>query len=75
MKIVNFRFAEEDITCQFSEDLDEENVNELCDSIQSYMDGFIGDDEYNPMDVLNAVLSESGMNYKIIDYDYVVFVE
>ena len=74
--VVNFRFAETDVICRFVEELDEDKVNELCDSIQSYMDGFIGDNEYSPIDVLHTVLSESGLgDYEIIDPEYIVFVE
>ena len=76
MNIVDFRFAETNVICKFTEELDGDKVNELCDSIQSYMDSCIGDDEYSPIDVLHTVLSESGLgDYEIIDPEYVVFVE
>ena len=75
MYIIDFRFAYENVLCEVTADIDEEKINELQDSMQSYMDNVIGEGSYSPTEVVDAVMKESGLNYRILCYDRIIFVE
>lgn len=79
MSIIDFRFEEENVICEVKPDIDEDKVEELMDSMTSYMDG-LNEEEYQyegktPLEITETVMSQSGLEYKIIESDYCIFVE
>lgn len=76
MSVIDFRFEEENVVCEVKPDIDEDKVEELMDSMGSYLDS-LGDDNdgKTPIEITETVMSESGLEYRIIEFDYCVFVE
>ena len=79
MSLIDFRFEEENVICEVKPDIDEDKVEELMDSMTSYMDS-LNEEEYQyegktPIEITETVLSQSGLEYKIIESDYCIFVE
>lgn len=79
MSVIDFRFEEENVVCEVKPDIDEDKVEELMDSMTSYMDG-LNEEEYRyggktPIEITETVMSESGLGYRIIESDYCIFVE
>lgn len=79
MSVIDFRFEEENVICEVKPDIDEDKVEELMDSITSYLDG-LNEEEYQyegktPLEITENVMSESGLKYRIIESDYCIFVE
>ena len=79
MSVIDFRFEEENVICEVKPDIDEDKVEELMDSMTSYMDG-LNEEEYQyegktPIEITETVMSQSGLEYRIIESDYCIFVE
>ena len=79
MSVIDFRFEEENVICEVKPDIDEDKVEELMDSMTSYMDS-LNEEEYQyegktPIEITETVMSQSGLEYRIIESDYCVFVE
>ena len=79
MSVVDFRFEEENVICEVNPDIDEDKVEELMDSMTSYMDS-LNEEEYQyegktPIEITETVMSQSGLEYRIIESDYCIFVE
>lgn len=79
MSVIDFRFEEENVICEVNPDIDEDKVEELMDSMTSYMDS-LNEEEYQyegktPIEITETVMSESGLEYRIIESDYCIFVE
>lgn len=79
MSVIDFRFEEENVICEVKPDIDEDKVEELMDSMGSYLDS-LNEEEYQyegktPIEITETVMSESGLKYRIIESDYYVFVE
>ena len=79
MSVIDFRFEEENVICEVKPDIDEDKVEELMDSMTSYLDG-LNEEEYQyegktPLEITETVMSESGLEYRIIESDYCIFVE
>ena len=79
MSVIDFRFEEENVICEVKPDIDEDKVEELMDSMTSYLDG-LNEEEYQyegktPLEITKTVMSQSGLEYRIIESDYCIFVE
>lgn len=79
MSVIDFRFEEENVICEVKPDIDEDKVEELMDSMMSYMDS-LNEEEYQydgktPIEITETVMSQSGLEYRIIESDYCIFVE
>lgn len=79
MSVIDFRFEEENVICEVKPDIDEGKVEELMDSMTSYMDS-LNEEEYQyegktPIEITETVMSQSGLEYRIIESDYCIFVE
>lgn len=79
MSVIDFRFEEENVTCEVKPDIDEDKVEELMDSMTSYLDG-LNEEEYQyegktPIEITETIMSQSGLEYRIIESDYCIFVE
>lgn len=79
MSIIDFRFEEENVICEVKPDIDEEKVEELQDSVMSYLDS-LNEEEHKydgktPIEIIETVMSQSGLAYGIIEPDYCIFVE
>lgn len=79
MSVIDFRFEEENVICEVKPDINEDKVEELMDSMTSYLDS-LNEEEYQyegktPIEITETVMSESGLEYRIIESDYCVFVE
>ena len=79
MSVIDFRFEEENVICEVNPDIDEDKVEELMDSMTSYMDS-LNEEEYQyegktPIEITETVMSQSGLEYRIIESDYCIFVE
>lgn len=79
MSIIDFRFEEEDVICEVKPDIGEDKVEELMDSMTSYMDS-LNEEKYQyegktPIEITEIVMSQSGLEYRIIESDYCIFVE
>ena len=79
MSVIDFRFEEENVVCEVKPDIDEDKVEELMDSMTSYLDG-LNEEEYQyegktPIEITETVMSQSGLEYRIIESDYCIFVE
>lgn len=79
MSVIDFRFEEENVICEVKPDIDEDKVEELMDSMTSYLDS-LNEEEYQyegktPIEITDAVMSQSGLEYRIIESDYCIFVE
>ena len=76
MSVIDFRFEEENVVCEVKPDIDEDKVEELCDSMMSYLDGLGDDDDgKTPLEITDTVMSQSGLEYRIVESDYCIFVE
>lgn len=79
MSVIDFRFEEENVICEVKPDIDEDKIEELWDSIASYLDGL--DEERGqyggktPIEIIETVMSQSGLKYRIVESDYCIFVE
>lgn len=79
MSVIDFRFEEENVICEVKPDIDEDKVEELMDSMGSYLDS-LNEEEYQydgktPIEITETVMSLSGLEYRIIESDYCIFVE
>jgi hypothetical protein len=79
MSVIDFRLEEENVICEVKPDIDEDKVEELMDSMASYMDG-LNEEEYQyegktPIEITETVMSQSELEYRIIESDYCIFVE
>lgn len=79
MSVIDFRFEEENVICEVKPDIDEDKVEELMDSMASYLDG-LNEEEYQyegktPIEITETIMSQSGLEYRIIESDYCIFVE
>lgn len=79
MSVIDFRFEEENVVCEVKPDIDEDKVEELCDSMTSYLDS-LNEEEYQyegktPIEITETVMSQSGLEYRILESDYCIFVE
>lgn len=79
MSVIDFRFEEENVICEVKPNIDEDKVEELMDSMTSYLDG-LNEEEYQyesktPLEITETVMSLSGLEYRIIESDYCIFVE
>ena len=76
MSVIDFRFEEESVICEVKKDIDEDKVEELCDSMMSYLDSLGDDDDgKTPIEITETVMLLSGLEYRIIESDYCIFVE
>lgn len=79
MSVIDFRFEEENVICEVKPDIDEDKVEELADSMMSYLDS-LNEEEYQyegktSLEITETVMSQSGLEYRIIESDYCIFVE
>lgn len=79
MSVIDFRFEEENVICEVKPDIDEDKVEELMDSMMSYMDS-LNEEEHQyegktPIELTDIVMSQSGLEYRIIESDYCIFLE
>jgi hypothetical protein len=79
MSVIDFRFEEENVICEVKPDIDEDKVEELMDSMTSYIDS-LNEEEYQyegktPLEITDTVMSQSGLEYRIVESDYCIFVE
>jgi hypothetical protein len=79
MSVIDFRFEEENVVCEVKPDIDEDKIEELMDSMTSYMDS-LNEEEYQyegktPIEITETVMSQSGLEYRILESDYCIFVE
>lgn len=79
MSVIDFRFEEENVICEVKPDINEDKVEELMDSMTSYLDG-LNEEEYQyegktPLEITETVMSLSRLEYRIIESDYCIFVE
>ena len=79
MSVIDFRFEEENVICEVKPDIDEDKVEELMESMTSYMDR-LNEEEHQyegktPIELTDTVMSQSGLEYRIIESDYCIFLE
>ena len=76
MSVIDFRFEEENVICEVKPDINEDELEELMDFMMSYLDGLgDNDDDKTAIEITDTVMSQSGLEYRIIESDYCVFVE